>query len=180
MALIVEDGTGKADAESYISVADADTYFSKRGNATWAALTTDQKEQALRKGTDYMVETYRLRWKGSRVNGVQALDWPRAFVLRDDFRYAGMNGATMIGGDAFYPSNEVPEEVKRACAEMAVRSRTYAELSPDAAAQVKSETVGPISVTYADGARQSVKYAAIDGILRPFLIANGGISVVRS
>ena len=37
MALIVEDGTAKSDAESFISGTDADTYFSKRGNATWAA-----------------------------------------------------------------------------------------------------------------------------------------------
>jgi hypothetical protein len=50
------------NAESYVSVADADTYHANRGNASWAALTTTQKEQALRKATDYMVGAYQSRW----------------------------------------------------------------------------------------------------------------------
>ena len=179
MALIVENGTGLADAESYVSVADADTYFSKRGNAAWAALATAVKEESLRKATDYMVETYRLRWKGSRVNGVQALDWPRAFVLRADFQYAGMNGQTMIGGESFYPSDVVPVEVANACAELAFRASS-ADLLADYGSQVKSETVGPISVTYADGARQTVRYAAIDRKLSPFLIGWGQMQVARA
>jgi hypothetical protein len=66
MTLTVEDGTGKADAESYISVADADTYFTARNNATWAALSTSDKEAALRKATDYMLQAYRVRWAGMR------------------------------------------------------------------------------------------------------------------
>jgi hypothetical protein len=44
MTLIVETGQGLPDAESFISVADADTYFTARGNAVWAALTDDAKE----------------------------------------------------------------------------------------------------------------------------------------
>ena len=36
MAIVTEDGTGKADAESYISVADASTYHAARGNTEWA------------------------------------------------------------------------------------------------------------------------------------------------
>ena len=43
MSLIVEDGTGLAGAESYVSVTDADTYHDKRGNTAWATLTTAQK-----------------------------------------------------------------------------------------------------------------------------------------
>ena len=35
MSLIVEDGTGLATAEAYISVADATTYHAARGNSTW-------------------------------------------------------------------------------------------------------------------------------------------------
>ena len=179
MALIVEDGTGKSDAESYISVADADTYFSKRGNAVWAALTTEQKEQSLRKATDYMGQVYKLRWKGVRTTSAQALDWPRAFVERLDYRYAGLNGYTTIDGQYYYPSNEVPPEVARACAEMAVRASAEA-LLPDVGAQVKSETVGPISVTYADGARQVKSYKSVDGMLSAFLSGAGAVQVLRA
>ena len=35
MSLVTEDGTGLPTAESYISVADATTYHTARGNAVW-------------------------------------------------------------------------------------------------------------------------------------------------
>jgi hypothetical protein len=40
MALIVEDGTGKTDANSYSSVATADTYFALRGITAWTCPDT--------------------------------------------------------------------------------------------------------------------------------------------
>lgn len=172
MALVVEDGTGKADAESYISVADADTYFTNRGNATWAALATDAKEQALRKATDYMLATYGLRWAGVRVTDTQALDWPRYNVPRRD-------AASMAYGALYYDSDEVPTAVARACAELAVRASAD-DLSPDLSAQVKQETVGPISVTYADGARQDTRYKAVDLMLAQFLKGLGSVPVARA
>ena len=68
MAIVVEDGTGKSTAESYISVADASTYHTARGNTAWAALTTDAlREAALRKATDFMRQVYRSRWQGYKV-----------------------------------------------------------------------------------------------------------------
>lgn len=165
MALIVEDGTGLADAEAYIAVADADTYFAARGNATWAALTTEQKEQALRKGADYMGATYGLRWKGERTVETQALDWPRECV------YA-------FG--VLVDSDEVPVAVQRANAELAVRA-SAADLLSDAGAQVLSEQVGPIAVTYAPGARQQTRFEAVDRMLQPYLAYGAGqVAVVRA
>lgn len=164
MALVVEDGTGLPDAEAYISVADTDAYFSARGNTAWAALSTDQKEQALRLGADYMGQVYGPRWCGERATSTQALDWPRI-------------DACSIASDV------VPVAVKRANAELAVRSATSGALLADAGAQVKQETVGPISVTYADGARQYVKYQAVDATLAAAgLLCKGGsqIPVVRA
>lgn len=140
MALIVEDGTGLPDAEAYISVADADAYFAARGNAAWAALTTEAKEAALRLATDYMEAEYGPRWRGNRLTAEQALSWPR-------------------GGEG------VPEAVRRANAELAVRA-SAGPLLADQGPAVKQETVGPLSVTYADGARQSTRYAAVEAALR--------------
>ena len=69
MVLIVEDGTGKADAESYLSVADADTYHTKHGDsADWDGASTGDKEEALRMGTQYLDATYNTLWIGSRAN----------------------------------------------------------------------------------------------------------------
>ena len=78
MALVVEDGTGKTTSESYISVADADTYDSTwEALASWTAATTGEKETALRKATRYLDLRYHHQWNGRRFNDTQALDWPR-------------------------------------------------------------------------------------------------------
>lgn len=164
MALIVEDGTAKVDAESYISVADADIYFSNRGNAIWAALGTTAKEQALRKATDYMEAAYGQRWKGDKYTEAQALSWPRS-------------GATLNGFEI--DADELPVVVARACAELAVRASAD-DLAADQGAQVTQETVGPISVSYAPGARQGTRYAAVDSMLAGLLLAGGAIAVLRA
>lgn len=167
MALVTEDGTGKADAESYIAVADADTYFTARGNAAWAALSTEQKEQALRKATDYMQAEYDLRWAGERTGETQALSWPRYNVP--------MRGVSA----GLWPSDAVPTAVARACAELAVRA-SAGDLTADVGAQVKSETVGPISVVYQDGARQQTGYPAIEHMLAALFKSGGQVAVVRA
>lgn len=165
MALIVEDGTGKPDAESYASVAAADAYHVGRANTAWAALDTAAKEVNLRKATDYMLEQYSGSWRGDRVLSTQALDWPRANATLDGYLLA---------------SNIVPKEVIRACCELALKA-SAGPLTVDETAQVKSETVGPLSTTYADGARQQTKYAAVDNLLRQLLASgSGSIRLVRA
>ena len=77
MSLIVEDGTGKVDAESYQSVSAADTYFSNVGNSLWTG-STAVKEAALRKATIYLDSTY--QWQGSIFSLEQSLNWPRLGV----------------------------------------------------------------------------------------------------
>lgn len=178
MALIVEDGTGKADAESYISVTDADTYFSNRGNATWAALTNTVKEQLLRKGTDYMVQVYRLRWKGTRVSATQALDFPRNFMEREDYEASSINGYQMLGGNYYYPSDDVPIEIAHACAELAYKANS-GDLSPDLSRSTIREKVDVIEVEYDKSQPQYVRYRAIDNMVAPYLAEGSSGSIRR-
>lgn len=173
MSLIVESGTGASDSESYISVADADTYFSNRGNATWAALTTTVKEQLLRKGTDYLVQVYRLKWKGSRVSTEQALDWPRDYVEREDFQDVYLNDYFILSGINYYANNIVPTEVKYACAEMAIKAAA-GDLAPDLSRRTTREKVDVIEVEYSEYGTEYVRYRAIDNMLAPFI--DGGSS----
>jgi hypothetical protein len=75
MAIVVEDGTGLADAESYCSVADMRTYCGNRGLSLVGA--DDLRcEQLLRDATDYLLR-FAGSWQGVRVGSTQALDWPR-------------------------------------------------------------------------------------------------------
>ena len=115
MAFTVEDGTGVAGANAYISVAYADEYHAERGNAGW---TGDDalKQQAIVRATDY-IET---RW-GDRYRGriqyrdpLQSLGFPRLDIW-------DRNGLAITG---------IPDLLKRATAEYALRALTE-ELMPD-------------------------------------------------
>lgn len=169
MSLVTENGSGLADAESYISVADATAYHAARGNAAWAALASDAiREQALRKATDYLGQMYRDRWNGYRVSTTQALDWPRYEAPRRD-----------QPGIANYPSDAVPEEVAKACAELALRAAA-GELVEDEDQRIAAVSAGSVSVTFQPGSSPRKHYPAVDGLLRPVLKSGGGIAMVRA
>lgn len=166
MALIVEDGTGLANAESYVSVAEATTYHADRGNAAWAAIATDTiREQLLRKATNFMSQNYRMRWASFRVTVAQALDWPRAWVALRDAPY-GYGSFS-----AYVPNNVVPVEVRRACAELALLANS-GDLNPPLERATASEKVGEIAVTYDVHGPEYKRYRAIDQILSPYLVGS--------
>jgi hypothetical protein len=163
--LETEDGTAKANAESLITVADADTYFTGRGITNWATLSTTEKEQALRRATDYMEQVYGLKWKGERTKHTQALSWPRYDVCANGFDV---------------DSDVVPVPVQRACAEMALRAAA-GELAPDVGRLAKRETVDVITVEYESGAVPYVRYRAVDNLLAPYLEGGtGSVKVYRA
>lgn len=159
MSLIVEDGSGLANAESYISVTDANTYHSNLGNTSWGLLTDTVKEQLLRKATNYMVQIYRLDWAGIRKNDTQSLDFPRYLVPKYD------NGAMY----SYYDENSVPKEVKDACCEFALKANS-ATLDPDIDRLTKREKIGSLEVEY-DNTRgvPYKRYRAMDNLLYPLM-----------
>ena len=165
MSLTVETGAIVPGAESYASVAEADAYWIVRNGTAWAALTTGAKEAALRMATDYIEAVYGERWLGDRVSAAQDLSWPRSGVYVDGVQI---------------PSNALPIALVRATMELAVKA-SAGELLADQGAQVTRETVGPITVEYAAGARQATRYALVESLLAGLLTGGGGqIPVVRA
>lgn len=165
MALIVEDGSGMSDAESYASVAEADAYHDAHGTpASWTAASTTTKEQALRKATDYLDEHYALDWKGARANTGQRLRWPRVGVFDSDGYNVPASGAESI-----------PRRLKDATAILAVKSiddgALLADVSSDGQITSETKTVGPISLSYdyAAGKGQHKVYAMADALLADYL-----------
>lgn len=171
MSLIIETGAGLASAESYCSEAEADDYHEKRGNADWNSVA--DKEAALRKATDYLIQNYRASWKGVRATATQALDWPRGNVYIEPF----LNG----GSSLLLASDIVPVQVKNACAELALKAAS-ADLNPDLGKDVISQTVGPISTIYSAASPSYKRYRAIDMLLRPYLQSQSScnVSAVRT
>lgn len=163
--MALDTTVGGASAESYCSVAQANTYHSKRGNTDWEDLDTLDKEAALRKASDYLMSFYRPLWKGYRVTTTQRLDWPRYDVTLPD------TPGTWIEND------EVPEMVINACAELALRATT-AKLAPDVQREVKREKVGSLETEYASGP-QWVRYREIDAMLAPLLRSGNATGTVR-
>lgn len=162
MALVVEDGSGKTNADSYLSVADADTYHTNHsGSADWSGATTAVKEKALRLATQYLDVRYNGLWKGVRSNDAQALDFPRANVEDADGYY--------------YESDEIPQRLKDATAELALRVVEGDTLLDDVSkpGTIKSQgvSVGPISksIEYTGGYNQVKKYPLIDGLVKPLI-----------
>lgn len=171
MALIVEDGTGKADADSYVSLSDAASYASSRG-LTFVISGGDEAkaEAALRRATSWVDAEYGARFPGSRVNGRdQALQWPR-------------NDAVDASGEEI-ASDAVPIEIVRATIEAAVREKASpGSLSPDVTpGKIKTRAkVGEIEVEYAASGsvtEQRPVLSVVDGILAPLLENATGASV---
>jgi hypothetical protein len=163
--LIVEDGTGLSNANTYLSEADADTYWVDHGNnTTWSAATATQKQEALIIATQYMDANYNTRWLGTKDSQTQSLAWPRSGVVDYD--------------GYLLSNNELPQAVQDATAEAAVRHLSSA-LIPDVdnPGGIKSEKVqvGALAnaVEYAGAAGQLPSYPLIDMILRHLLTGVG-------
>lgn len=171
MTLIVENGTGLSNAESYASVADADAYLAAYGvPATWAAADDAAKEIALRKATRYLDAVYAHDWPGCVKNPDQALAWPRYGAERQD-------GVCL-------DSASVPTAVKQATSYMAARA-TEEDIYPDTTKTgiaAESFKAGPVekSVEYIGEKSVFKQYSVVEGLLE--LIAGADscmIPVVR-
>ena len=177
MAFVLEDGTGIANANAYISEAFADTYHTDRFNTAWTSLTDSAlKEAAIIKATDYL--DFRWDFIGDRKKAfeLQSLKWPRidAFVERDQ---------------KVVQSNVVPLQVQYATAEYALRvinaattAGTTGDLAPDLVIDEsggkitgRREKVGPLEEEFkfsgSFGLITLKPYPAADNILRDLLVS---------
>ena len=146
MAISVEDGTGVATAESYVSVAELKAYAAGFGSlyADVATKTDAELEAALRIGTIFIDGRGRDKrndlarwWPGTRVTGAQALVWPRTAATFTD--------GTSIANDS------VPVQIKRATME----SASYEAINPGSlhdliisSQSIKKEKVGDLEIEY--------------------------------
>lgn len=124
---------GGTAADSYATVADADAYLtSTRGFATsWTALTTQQKEQALRWAAVELDANFRFR--GKRTSRDQARQWPRFGAEDDDGWWAA--------------EDEIPAAVKLAQAEYAFQLSTTDWTQGLGPVVDGGVTVGPVKTT---------------------------------
>lgn len=168
MALAVEDGTGKSDAESYLSETDCDAYNLKHENdAVWIALASEAKEIALRRATQYLDNEYRNRWKGTANSETQALAWPRY----DAETYDGY----------IIDSSSLPQALLDATAEAAIKfgggTNMIDDVSNPGVINMKREKAAIVEeeTHYMGGAEQRTMYTLIEALLRDLILSSAEI-----
>lgn len=173
MALEIEDGTGKANAQSVASAADLRAYADARG----VVVPSDDSpgnaliEQALINAMDYLSIKY--EYQGEIYQENQALPFPRKNVV--------IKGVTQA-------NNYMPKEFKTAQIRLGLAVLDGTELLPNisgsASDYVIKEKVGPIETEYADPTKfdGTDRFTAIDSLLFPLLIRQsiGALTVYRA
>jgi len=158
MALIIEDGTGVEDANTYLSLADARELASTRG-ITLSASDPELSGQLV-SAADRLT-TYENRFTGVRMTGIQGLSYPRA----NSYRY----------GSSF-PNDAIPKELKLAQVMLVSILEEGGFIWASSVSGIKSEQVGPLETVYTDDAANSVgnpDLPVIDAILEPLFVPTG-------
>ncbi len=117
LVLVKEDGTGKADANSYASVADCDSYFEGHLYANaWTAATEATKGASLVMATRLVDSQF--QFNGYRAHEEQALQWPRERCPDPDRNLVTSAPLSPVLSN-FVPNDLVPKGVADAVCEMA-------------------------------------------------------------
>lgn len=171
MALVIEDGSVVAGANSYIEVQDAKDYAAARG----VDLGSDDAvtEQRLLGAMDYLES---LSYKGTRTDpDNQVLAWPRTGVVSD--------GRT-------YGPNVIPTQLKSAQAQLVIELFNGVVLFGSSSAGggekfVKKEKVDVVEVEYAtpketgEAVLGMASIPAVDALLRGLLKGMGQLFAYR-
>ena len=122
MAVTIDATAGGADANSYLTLSDAqaiiDGMVEDADVAAWASATDDQKNRALYTATQRLD---RERFLGARATDTQALQWPRTGVRKPDtYVNTFSTGFPFRISEDYFTDTEIPDQVKRAQVVLAV------------------------------------------------------------
>lgn len=147
MPTVIAD-VGAANANSYVTVAEADAYFGDSlGRPLWSTTSQAVKEAAVISASRTL-DQY-MEWLGYRVDTVQSMDWPRSGVVNPNLGYSQGSYETMDVGGFYnwYRNDEIPQKLKYATYELAYYMAQNDGLN-FANQTVDSVKVGPISVDF--------------------------------
>lgn len=158
MALIVEDGSGVANANSYVSVAEYRAYATPRGVSLPAS--DSEVETQLILAMDYLEVQC---WRGIATYDDQSLAMPREQIY--------ISGS-LIADDV------IPNKIKFAQMQLALQVNNGVDLMPTvvggASGAVIREKVGPLETEYASSNVGTQPYfKSINALLGPYLCSPG-------
>lgn len=154
MVIIVEDGTSKTDANSYVSESEFTTYATNRGITVLGT-----PSQLLLRAMDYIEAQ---QFKGSKKTNYQALQWPRVYVVIDEYDVS---------------STTIPQLLKDAQIEAALAEDAGTSLLSTVNPGVKKEKLGPMETEYKDGGDSTPFVRSVNLKLKK-LISGGGFNIL--
>lgn len=165
ITLIVEDGSGRSDANAVVSLAEFKAYCDGQGKS-YSAYEDDVLNAAIVRASAFLVNAY--VYQGQKINRrLQAMPFPRYAVTDRE-------------GWPVLPT-EIPHEFKDACCEIALyEAATPGAMNPSVvqSEKVRSEQVGSIRVEYANlfnsAADTRPVLLAVNDLLWPFLAPGVG------
>ena len=151
MALTLIETAASETANTYCSLAEAETYFeSKYHKDNWTAATDANKNIVLVESTRLLDQHF--DWEGVKWSSDQALRWPRTGVITPD------------AYDVDYQT--IPQFLKDATAELALHILTEDRTQENDTRGIKSMKAGPLELHLDKGDRQLVIPDAVNEILK--------------
>lgn len=164
MALTPEDGTIVTGADSYGTQAACTTYHANLGNTAWAALSSDEMDQAIRIATRFLDYTFAPYIRGHIYDRDQELAFPRS-GLRDAEGFA-------------WDVDEIPPDWIEASWELALVA-SAGELSSDGAkgGRLTKLKAGDVMLEWDENSPYAAQYAKANALIGRYLLsysATGG------
>ena len=150
MAVSIDATAGGASANSYMTLAEADTFveamISSSDVSKWTTGNDDSRNRAL---TAAAQRLDRERFLGARATDTQALQWPRTGVRKPDtYVNTYATGFPFRISDDYFTDEEIPDQVKRAQIEMAVYLKNNVDgISLGGLEDFKNVKIGSLDVT---------------------------------
>ena len=140
MAFVLETGAGLTNSNAYISVTFFKEFHSDRGRSIGEFSATEISAAIIR-ATDYIDKRFGKKFKGSKANSGQSLEWPRSDVWDNS-------------GDRV-DSDELPKQLLNATAEYTRLALAFNDLLPTPARGFATidETTGGVVTTQTHVAR---------------------------
>jgi hypothetical protein len=162
-----------ASSNSYISVADADTYMATTPRAAdWAAIGNDAAQEAALRDAMLFLES--LAWIGYRSTQTQALEWPRLGGRNAMWPIVSSNsglGIVDLRGRSWLVT-AIPAPIKHAQCEMALAISLDTSWTQDID-DVESVRTGVVTLRSRAGTSRRNLPSVVRQLLDGFLIVNG-------
>lgn len=153
--IVIEDGSGVAGANSYVTEAELLAYAVDRD-----VTLSGTPSVLLIKAMDYLEQQ---NFKGEKNSNTQPLVWPRYGVWIDGFAI---------------DSDTIPQLLKDAQIEAAISIDGSNDPLADIGREVKKQKLEGLEIEYMDGARQKTSNAKMDNKLRKLLKGGGSAGMV--